>query len=69
MMCTLLAPQFPHVGTHNPDYVDFRKGDVRHSQADISKAEKLLGFAPTHRIGEGMQEAMAWYVRNLTQNN
>jgi UDP-N-acetylglucosamine/UDP-N-acetylgalactosamine 4-epimerase len=69
MMCELLAPQFPHVGAHKPDYADFRKGDVRHSQADISKAEKLLGFAPTHRIGEGMQEAMAWYVRNLTQNN
>jgi UDP-N-acetylglucosamine/UDP-N-acetylgalactosamine 4-epimerase len=69
MMCTLLAPQFPHVGQHKPEYADFRKGDVRHSQADISKAEKLLGFAPTHRIDEGMQEAMAWYVRNLTQNN
>ena len=69
MMCALLAPQFPHVGQHKPEYADFRKGDVRHSQADISKAEKLLGFAPTHRIGEGMQEAMAWYVRNLTQNN
>jgi UDP-N-acetylglucosamine 4-epimerase len=69
MMCSLLAAQFPHVREHQPQYVDFRQGDVRHSQADISKATKLLGFAPTHRIGEGMQEALAWYVRNLTQNN
>jgi UDP-N-acetylglucosamine 4-epimerase len=46
-------------------YVDFRKGDVRHSQADISKAATLLGYAPTHRIGAGLKEAMDWYVNNL----
>nr|WP_229422077.1 SDR family oxidoreductase [Massilia aquatica] len=69
MMCELLAEQFPHVRDHQPQYAPFRAGDVRHSQADISKAIKLLGFAPTHRIGEGMQQAMAWYIRNLTYNN
>nr|WP_248287469.1 SDR family oxidoreductase [Massilia antarctica] len=69
MMCELLAEQFPHVREHQPQYAPFRAGDVRHSQADISKAIKLLGFAPTHRIGEGMQQAMAWYIRNLTYNN
>lgn len=69
MMCELLAEQFPHVRAHQPQYAPFRAGDVRHSQADISKAIKLLGFAPTHRIGEGMQQAMAWYIRNLTYNN
>jgi UDP-N-acetylglucosamine 4-epimerase len=46
-------------------YVDFRKGDVRHSQADISKAAAMLGYAPTHRIGDGLKEAMDWYVHNL----
>ena len=66
MMCTLLAPRFPHVATHAPTYADFRAGDVRHSQADISKAATLLGFAPTHRIDEGMRTAMDWYVQNLT---
>ena len=69
MMCELLAEQFPHVRDHQPQYAPFRAGDVRHSQADISKAIKLLGFAPTHRIGEGMRQAMAWYIRNLTYNN
>ena len=69
MMCTLLGEQFPHVREHHPQYVAFRAGDVRHSQADISKAVKLLGFAPTHRIGEGLQQAMQWYVRNLNYNN
>ena len=45
-----------------PVYRDFRAGDVRHSQADIGKAERLLGYAPTHRLAEGVAEAMPWYV-------
>lgn len=45
-----------------PNYRDFRAGDVRHSQADVSKAVTLLGYAPTHRIGDGLAEAMGWYV-------
>jgi UDP-N-acetylglucosamine 4-epimerase len=65
MMVELLKPRFPHVAEHRPQYVDFRPGDVRHSQADIGKASRLLGYAPTHRIEEGMQQALDWYVRNL----
>ncbi|MFC5552235.1 SDR family oxidoreductase [Massilia aerilata] len=67
MMCSLLADQFPHVAAHKPVYVDFRAGDVRHSQADIGKAVSMLGYAPTHRIGDGLKEAMNWYVRNLSR--
>jgi UDP-N-acetylglucosamine 4-epimerase len=66
MMVELLAPRFPHVAAHQPQYSEFRPGDVRHSQADIGKAAALLGYAPTHRIGEGLREAMDWYVRNLS---
>jgi UDP-N-acetylglucosamine 4-epimerase len=65
MMCGLLREQFPHVANHKPQYVEFRPGDVRHSQADISKAAGLLGYAPTLRIGEGLKQAMDWYVRDL----
>jgi UDP-N-acetylglucosamine 4-epimerase len=65
MMCALLGERFPHVRGHQPEYVGFRAGDVRHSQADISKAATLLGYAPTHRIGEGLQQAMDWYVDSL----
>lgn len=65
MMRTLLLEQFPHLQAHRPQYVDFRAGDVRHSQADISKAGKLLGYQPTHRIDAGLKQAMAWYVDNL----
>jgi UDP-N-acetylglucosamine 4-epimerase len=45
-----------------PVYRDFRAGDVSHSQADISKAQRLLGYAPTQRIDEGLASAMPWYV-------
>lgn len=48
-----------------PVHRDFRAGDVRHSQADIGKAQRLLGYAPTHAIREGISEAMSWYVRHV----
>ncbi|NLF55931.1 MAG: Vi polysaccharide biosynthesis UDP-N-acetylglucosaminuronic acid C-4 epimerase TviC [Thauera phenolivorans] len=47
-----------------PVYGDFRAGDVRHSQADIGKAECLLGYAPSHTILAGIQAAMPWYIAN-----
>ncbi|WP_338412423.1 NAD-dependent epimerase/dehydratase family protein [Psychrobacter raelei] len=48
-----------------PTYRDFRPGDVRHSQADVSKANSLLGYEPKFNISQGIDEAMAWYVRKL----
>ncbi|TKL82037.1 LPS biosynthesis protein WbpP, partial [Enterococcus faecium] len=48
-----------------PQYRDFRSGDVRHSLADISKAERLLGYQPQYRIGQGISEAMQWYIAFL----
>ena len=62
----LLVEHLPQVRECRPQYRDFREGDVRHSQADISKARNLLGYAPTHRVGEGLKEAMGWYVRSLS---
>ena len=47
-----------------PSYRDFRSGDVRHSLADIDKAQRLLGYAPTHRIQDGIGFAMPWYIAN-----
>ena len=63
---SLLEPRFPHLKDSKPDYREFRAGDVRHSLADISKAKKLLGYEPSHRITEGLKIAMAWYVKNLS---
>lgn len=48
-----------------PVYVDFRAGDVRHSQADISKAGNLLGYQPAFDILRGLETAMPWYVKFL----
>ena len=50
---------------NQPTYRDFRPGDVRHSLADITKAQKLVGYSPSHPIAEGLDEAMDWYVENL----
>ncbi|WP_227368677.1 NAD-dependent epimerase/dehydratase family protein [Halomonas sp. M20] len=48
-----------------PIYRDFRPGDVRHSQADIGKAARLLGYAPSHALNDGIHQAMPWYIRFL----
>lgn len=49
-----------------PVYRDFRAGDVKHSLADITKAQTKLGYEPTHTIDKGLDEAMDWYVENLS---
>jgi len=63
----LLMERFPQVCECRPRYREFREGDVRHSQADISKARALLGYAPMHRVREGLKEALGWYVRSLSR--
>ena len=50
--------------TKEPVYRDFRAGDVRHSQASVEKIEKLLSYQSTHKINEGINLAIVWYVRN-----
>ena len=59
-----LLPQFPHLARLDPSHGDFRLGDVRHSHADISRARALLGYQPTHRLQDGLDEALGWYVAN-----
>lgn len=48
-----------------PIYQDFRAGDVKHSQADITKACDLLDYKPSHNISQGIDDAMAWYINFL----
>jgi UDP-N-acetylglucosamine 4-epimerase len=48
---------------NKPIYRDFRAGDVRHSQADISKARTLLGYEPEFNIQQGIDKAMPWYKK------
>ena len=49
-----------------PLYRDFREGDVRHSQADIRKAQQHLGYAPQFNLQAGVAQAMPWYIAFLT---
>jgi len=49
-----------------PVYQDFRAGDVRHSQANIDKAQTLLDYQPKYMIEKGMDEAIGWYVESLS---
>ena len=44
-------------------YREFRDGDVRHSQADVRKANRILGYEPDFTIKGGLKEAMPWYVK------
>lgn len=48
-------------------YRDFRAGDIRHSNADISKAKDMLGYEPIYDIYSGMTEATQWYVESFNQ--
>ncbi|MGL0822748.1 NAD-dependent epimerase/dehydratase family protein [Vibrio vulnificus] len=51
-----------------PIYREFRAGDVRHSQADISKASEFLSYSPKFRIMNGVTQAMLWYVEYLEKS-
>ena len=65
MLQNALRAKDPALPEQKPIYRDFRPGDVRHSLADVSKARRLLGFAPGHSIEAGLELAMDWYRRNL----
>lgn len=60
-----LLSHYPHLRGGRPVYRDFRTGDVLHSQADVSKATRLLGYRPSHTIDDGLAEALPWYMTNL----
>jgi UDP-N-acetylglucosamine 4-epimerase len=64
-----LRAESPLLRIASPVHSDFRAGDVRHSQADVSKARRLLGYAPTHDLRAGLREAAAWYVGHLAEED
>ncbi len=59
-----LLPCYPHLQGTQPVYREFRAGDVRHSLANISKAQRLLGYTPMQRLNQGLEQAMIWYIGN-----
>ena len=60
-----LSRRVPNLEKKEPIYRDFRPGDVRHSQASIDKAKKLLGYQPEFRLSEGLDEALGWYIDSV----
>ena len=47
-----------------PKYKDFRPGDIKHSNADISKIKKLLNYDPIYDVSKGLTETIRWYVES-----
>ena len=62
-----LKTLLPALGEMKPEYMDFRSGDVRHSQADISKAEIALGYCPKYNVTQWIEEAMPWYIQFFSE--
>jgi UDP-N-acetylglucosamine 4-epimerase len=62
---TRVMAKLPAAENAKPIYRDFRAGDVRHSLADISKAEKLIGYKPEYSIEQGLDKAAAWYINRF----
>lgn len=60
---SILAETDPEIAKieviHGPE----RAGDIPHSLASIEKAARLLGYKPTHRLEEGLREAVSWYLK------
>ncbi|MBQ9931044.1 MAG: SDR family oxidoreductase, partial [Firmicutes bacterium] len=51
--------------TVEPNFGPDRAGDIKHSNADISKARELLGYDPDWSFARGIEAAIAWYKANL----
>ncbi len=64
---TELSVSLPHLQGTQPEYRDFRPGDVAHSLANVDKAVRQLGYRPTHRVAEGLRLAMPWYIQRLSE--
>jgi UDP-N-acetylglucosamine/UDP-N-acetylgalactosamine 4-epimerase len=60
-----LRSDLPKLPEQKPIYREFRAGDVRHSLADISKAERLLGYKASHSLDQGLALAMQWYRESV----
>jgi len=56
---------YPAAAEIEPEYRDFRAGDVLHSLADISKARELIGYSPEYSINTGLDQAADWYLEHL----
>jgi len=59
-----LSKKLSYISKIRPSYCDFREGDIRHSIANIDKAQKLLGYKPEFKINDGIELTVDWFVNN-----
>jgi UDP-N-acetylglucosamine/UDP-N-acetylgalactosamine 4-epimerase len=55
----------PEIANIKGIYTHARNGDIPHSHASIEKAQKMLGYVPTHNLKQGLEEAVGWYWGNI----
>ncbi|WP_304343538.1 SDR family oxidoreductase [Chryseobacterium koreense] len=65
LLRNLLSAYDPEIASVPIKHGPVRAGDVPHSKASIAKAERLLGYSPSHHFEEGLKEAVQWYWENL----
>jgi len=61
----LVILKLPGIEIPDPEYCDYRIGDVRHSRASIDKARSLIDYEPQFQIRTGLERAMEWYINDL----
>ena len=59
-----IAQQRPGVLALEPKFQPFRAGDIKDSQADTSRAQRLLGYQPTHTIAQGLDETVRYVLEH-----
>lgn len=62
----LLEERHPELSVPAPVHEEFRAGDIRHSQADIGKAMRILGYDPVADVRSALREALQWYEGRST---
>ena len=63
----VLGRRLPHLKTVRAAHRPPRRGDIQLSKADIGKAQRRLGYQPTVRLMDGLENTMDWYIANLSQ--
>jgi UDP-N-acetylglucosamine 4-epimerase len=62
----IVVARFPLARAARPVHREPRRGDLRFSRADISRAQRLLGYRPPYRVKQGLEKAIDWYVANMS---
>jgi len=60
-----IEDRLPDLQIKEPEFRDYRAGDVLHSRANIAKAMDLLGYDPKYRVEKGLEISMDWYIQDL----